>query len=89
MSARMTIRLSVERKEKLDRLADGTGRSRTYLAAQAVSAYVERELPIVEGIQRGLADVAAGRVTPHEEAMAKVDAMIAEARRKRTSPPHP
>jgi len=82
-STTMTIRLSAELKEKLGRLADGTRRSQSYLAAEAVSAYVERELAIIEGIQRGLADVAAGRVTPHDEVMDRVDALIAEARKRK------
>ena len=80
VSTTMTIRLSAELKEKLDRLADGTRRSRSFLAAEALSAYVERELEIVEGIMRGLEDVAAGRVTPHDEVMAMADEIIAEAR---------
>jgi predicted transcriptional regulator len=79
-STTMTIRLPAGLKEKLERLADGTHRSRSYLAAEAVSAYVERELSIIDGIQRGLADVAAGRVTAHDEAMDRVDALIAGAR---------
>ena len=62
-STTMTIRLSIELKEKLDRLADGTRRSRSYLAVEAVSAYVERELAIIEGIQRGLAPDPHGWVT--------------------------
>ena len=52
-STTMTIRVSSEIKEKLSRLAHGTRRSKSYLAAEAVSAYVERELEIIEGIQRG------------------------------------
>jgi predicted transcriptional regulator len=81
--ATMTIRLSTAEKEKLGRLAHDTRRSRSYLAAEAVSAYVERELEIIEGIQRGLADVAAGRVIPHDEAMDRIDAAIDAVSRKR------
>jgi predicted transcriptional regulator len=82
-STTMTIRVSVALKDKLDRLADGTRRSRSYLAAEAVSAYVERELAVIEGIQRGFADVEAGRVTPHADAMDKIDSIIAEARKRK------
>jgi predicted transcriptional regulator len=82
-STTMTIRVPADLKEKLDRLADGTRRSRSYLAAEAVSAYVERELAIIEGVQRGLADVEAGRVTPHDEAMDQVDTLIAGARNRK------
>ncbi len=84
-SATMTIRVPAEVRDKLGRLAQDTRRSRSYLAAEAVAAYVERELAIVEGIKQGLADVAAGRVTPHEEVMAQLHAIIDEAQRKRAA----
>jgi predicted transcriptional regulator len=76
----MTIRLSDEIKGKLERLSDETRRSRSFLAADAISAYVERELAIVEGIKRGLADMQAGRVVPHEQVMAEARQIIAKAK---------
>ncbi len=75
-STTMTIRVSPEVKEKLGRLAQDTRRSRSFLAGEAVGAYVERELAIIEGVRRGLADVEAGRVVPHEAAMAEMHAAI-------------
>jgi predicted transcriptional regulator len=72
----MTIRLAPEVKDKLGRLALGTKRSKSFLAAEAVGTYVDRELAIIEGIQRGLADVEAGRVVPHEDAMTEIRAAI-------------
>jgi predicted transcriptional regulator len=63
-STTMTIRVSPEVKEKLDRIATSTRRSKSFLAGEAVAAYVDRELEIVEGIKRGLADAKAGRVVP-------------------------
>lgn len=75
-STTMTIRLSTETKEKLGRLALDTRRSKSFLAAEAVAAYVEREIEIIDGIRRGLADVAAGRVVPHDEAIAEIDAVL-------------
>lgn len=82
-STTMTIRLPVDVKDKLERLANGTRRSRSFLAAEAVTAYVERELEIIKGIQRGLEDVEAGRVIPHDEAMDRLDAAIAKVRAER------
>jgi len=78
-STTMTIRLDADVKAKLGRLAEHTRRSNSFLAAEAVSAYVDRELEIVEGILRGMEDVKAGRVIPHEEAMAQLDAIIEAA----------
>ena len=82
-STTMTIRVPLELKEKLERLAQGTRRSRSFLAAEAVTAYVERELEIIDGIQRGLADVAAGRVVPHDEVTAKARQIIEDAKAAR------
>jgi len=82
-STTMTIRVPIEVSNKLSRLAKGTDRSRSYLAAAALSAYVDRELEIIEGIQQGLADVEAGRVVPHEQVVAEAEAIIAQAREAR------
>ena len=82
-STTMTIRISADLKEKLGQLAQGTRRSNSFLAAEALAAYVERELKILLGIQEGLADMAAGNLMPHDEAMAEIDAIIEAARRKR------
>jgi len=79
----MTIRVTPETREKLERIAADARRSKSFLAAAAVSAYVEHELEIIEGIKRGIADADAGRLIPHEQSMAELDAVIdaAEARR--------
>jgi predicted transcriptional regulator len=82
-STTMTIRVSSETKLKLERIAADTRRSRSFLAAEAVSAYVDRELEIIEDIKRGVADAATGRVVPHDEAMAEIDAIIEAAEAKR------
>ena len=41
MSTTMTIRLEDEVKDRLDRLADSTNRSKSYLAAEAIREFVE------------------------------------------------
>ncbi|OYY75749.1 MAG: CopG family transcriptional regulator [Sphingomonas sp. 28-62-20] len=82
-SMTMTIRVPTDVSDKLARLAKGTRRSRSFLAAEAVAAYVDRELSIIDGIEQGMADVAAGRVVPHDIAMDRVDTVIAKARADR------
>jgi predicted transcriptional regulator len=83
-STTMTIRVSADIKEKLDRLAADTRRSRSFLAAEAVSAYVARELAIVEGINEGLDDVRNGRTVSHDEAMSELASVIEAAGRDRS-----
>ena len=82
-STTMTIRVSPDVKEKLDRIAAGTRRSKSFLAGEAVAAYVDRELEIIEGIKRGMADAEADRVVPHDEAMAEIYAVIDTAEAER------
>jgi predicted transcriptional regulator len=82
-STTMTIRLPPEIKEKLERIAADTRRSKSFLAGEAVAAYVDRELEIIEGIKRGLEDAAAGRVVPHAQAVAEMRAVIEEAKREK------
>lgn len=80
----MTIRIRSDVKEKLERIAVGTRRSKSFLAGEAVAAYVDRELEIIEGIKRGMAEAEAGRIVPHDEAMAEIYAAIEAAEAKRS-----
>lgn len=79
LSTTMTIRLSPDVKEKLGRIARDTHRSKSFLAGEAVSAYVDRELQIIDGIKLAMADVDAGRIVPHAAAMDEIYAAIADA----------
>ena len=72
----MAIRLDPQFKAKLGKLANGTRRSRSFLAAEAVETYVDRELAFIEDIELGLADVETGRTVSHEDAMASLRQMI-------------
>ncbi len=71
-STTLTVRLSPQTKKQLGRLAAHTRRTRSYLAGEAITNFVERELAIVEGIKRGLDDMHAGRVVPHKTAMRRL-----------------
>jgi len=79
VSTTMTIRLDPALKAKLGKLAEETRRSRSFLAVEAVEAYVDRELAILEGIEQGLSDVEAGRTISHEDAMARLRKSIEDA----------
>jgi len=82
-SATITIRLDSKIKDKLDSLAEATQRSKSFLAAQAVAAYVNREAAILEGVEAGLEDMRTGRVIPHEEAMDRIEAIIEQEKIKK------
>jgi predicted transcriptional regulator len=72
----LTVRLRPEVKDQLAELADRTQRTSSFLAGEAIAAYVARELEIVEKINEGLEDVRAGRVVSHEQVMDETRAII-------------
>lgn len=80
-SETITIRVPAEVRSQLELIAKSTQRTKSFLAAQAISRFVETELQIVEGIKAGLTDVEAGRVVSHGEAMKRIRATIANPRR--------
>lgn len=80
-STTLTVRLSAQVKKRLGRLAARTRRTRSFLAGEAIADFVEREMAIVDAVQEGLDDVKAGRVIPHEQVMAEIDAIIMKAKR--------
>jgi predicted transcriptional regulator len=82
-STTVTVRLPVKVRNQLGRLAKRTSRTKSYLAGEAIASYVARELEIVEGIKRGLQDMKTGRLVPHEQAMAEIDAVIERAAQRR------
>ena len=76
-STTITIRVTTESKERLEHLARMTRRSRSFLAAEAVDRYLDREQAIIVGIKRGQADVAAGHLVTNDAAFAELTAAIA------------
>ena len=62
----------------LDQLAERYDRSRSWLVAQAVREYVERETEFLEFVKAGEDDIAAGRVYTQEEVEAWIEARIAK-----------
>ena len=83
-STTMTVRLPSRVKRRLGRLATHTKRTKSYLAGEAIADFVERELAIVEGIKRGLEDMRAGRVIPHEVAMRRLRATVARVAKEKS-----
>lgn len=85
-STTLTVRLAPKVKQRLGRLARQTKRTRSFLAGEAIAAFVERELDVVEGIERGLADIEAGNIISHETAMRRIRARIRRvSKRAKTS----
>jgi predicted transcriptional regulator len=83
-STTLTVRVSPQVKKRLGRLAAHTKRTKSYLAGEAISDFVDRELAIVDGIKRGLDDMHAGRIVPHKAAMRRLRATVARQAKQRS-----
>jgi predicted transcriptional regulator len=81
-SSTLTVRLPTQTKDLLAELATRTRRTSSFLAAEAITAYVGHELAAIEGIERGLTAVREGRVIPHDEVMRQAREIIRAARTK-------
>ncbi len=64
----VTARIDPALKAKLEALARSTKRSKSYLAAQAIAAYVELNEWQIAEIEAGIAELDRGEVLSDEEA---------------------
>jgi predicted transcriptional regulator len=62
-----TVRVPVDLKKRLDRLAKAAERSRSWVATHALQHYVEAQEWQLAEIEQGLRDEEEGRVIPHEK----------------------
>jgi RHH-type transcriptional regulator, rel operon repressor / antitoxin RelB len=62
----LTVRVDRRTRDRLQKLARATARSRSFLAAEAIRAFVDRNEWQIEAIKQGIADADAGRVVDHE-----------------------
>ena len=63
----MSMRLPPELANQLGKLAAATGRTKSFLAVQAIQAFVEQESWQVAEIKKGLAEADAGDFATDEE----------------------
>jgi predicted transcriptional regulator len=67
MTETLSIRLDAGTKRRLDALAKHSRRSKSFLAAEAITAYVETEEWQLGEIQIGLDQLDAGQGIDHEQ----------------------
>ena len=67
MSETLSIRLDAETKKRLDGLSKRSKRSKSFLAAEAIAAYVESEEWQLGEIQAGIAELDSGQVASQEK----------------------
>lgn len=67
MTETLSIRLDAGTKHRLDLLAKRSQRSKSFLAAEAIAAYVEAEEWQLREVQTGLEELDAGRGVSHDQ----------------------
>lgn len=67
MTETLSIRIDTETKGRLDALAKRSNRSKSFLAAEAIAAYVESEEWQLGEIQAGIAELNSGQEVSHEK----------------------
>lgn len=71
-TATLTLRVPVEIKDQLDKLADATHRSKSYLAGEAIRQYLDLEAWQVGEIQQAIKEADSGNFASDDE----VDAIV-------------
>ena len=71
-STTFTVRVETDVKKRLEKLAKSTGRSRSFLAAEALSEYLDVNEWQVAGVRKALASLDRGGSVPHEQVKAWV-----------------
>ena len=70
MSTTLSVRIDVDTGKRLEALARRARRSKSFLAAEAIAAFVEAESWQLDEMQAGVAELDAGRGVPHEDVAA-------------------
>jgi RHH-type transcriptional regulator, rel operon repressor / antitoxin RelB len=67
MTETLSIRLDAGTKRRLDALSKRSKRSKSFLAAEAIAAYIESEEWQLGEIQAGIAELESGQEVSHEK----------------------
>ena len=61
------VRIDIDTKKRLEVLAKRSRRSKSFLAAEAIAAFVEAESWQLDEIQTGIKELDEGRGVPHKD----------------------
>ena len=67
MTETLSIRIDSETKKRLDALSKRSKRSKSFLAAEAIAAFVEAEDWQLGELKAGIAELDSGRTVSHEK----------------------
>jgi predicted transcriptional regulator len=71
MSHVVTLRISDESKDRLERLCKITRRSKSFIAGEAIQEYMASKLWMMEALEEGIEDLQRGGISTHEEVLAE------------------
>jgi predicted transcriptional regulator len=66
----ISTRVTEELAEKIDRLSEQLGRTRSWILHEALETYIASKLEFIDAIQEGLQDLEQGQVVDHAKMMA-------------------
>lgn len=66
MTETLSIRIDADTKKRLDALSKQSKRSKSFLAAEAIAAYVESEEWQLGELQAGIAELESGQKVSHD-----------------------
>jgi predicted transcriptional regulator len=67
MTTTLSVRIDTDTKKRLEALAKRARRSKSFLAAEAIAAFVEAESWQLDEIHTGIKELDEGRAIPHKE----------------------
>ena len=67
MTTTLSVRIDTDTKKRLEALAKRARRSKSFLAAEAIAAFVEAESWQLDEVQAGIAELDAGRGVAHKD----------------------
>jgi predicted transcriptional regulator len=67
MNETLSIRIDPKTKKRLDALSKRSKRSKSFLAAEAIAAYVDSEEWQLGEVQAGIAELGSGQEVSHEK----------------------
>ncbi|MBM3530941.1 MAG: ribbon-helix-helix protein, CopG family [Alphaproteobacteria bacterium] len=88
-SGTFTVRVDSAVKKRLEKLAKSTGRSRSFLAAQAIAEYVDVNEWQVAGIKRAIQSIDRDGYVPHDDVEKWVRTLGGRRERPRPKPRKP
>jgi predicted transcriptional regulator len=78
----LSIRVPAKTKAKFEKLAELSGHSKSWHAAEALDSYVEHTMPIVKSLLKAREDARKGLGVSLDQMKAETKAIIAEAKAK-------